>query len=95
VELIDNNSAREADMGTIENDDYRSEEEELKADPIVQAMAREAKNAPRHKLYHMTGDPRIAFMARALDEYKKRGGTKAKTFGSVARAITALNKEQG
>lgn len=78
----------------IESDDYRKEEAELKADPIVQAMAKEVKNVPREKLCDIEGQPKLGFALRALDEYKKRGGVQAKTIGSVARAIMALNKEQ-
>jgi hypothetical protein len=79
----------------IESDEFRQEVAELKADPIVQAMAKEVKDVPEWKLYHVDGTPKIGFMRRTVNEYQKRGGVKAKTLGSVARAITALNKEQG
>lgn len=71
----------------IESDDYRKEEEVLKADPIVIAMADEIRNLAPSMRPDMTGHD---FMGRANDEYTRQGGTNHRSIGGVARAIRAL-----
>lgn len=66
----------------IESDDYRREEEQLRADPIIQAMAAEIPATVPTDGYD--------FMVRALDEYKRRGGENARSIGGPARAIRAI-----
>lgn len=72
----------------IESDDYRDEEESLKRDPIVIAMAKECDDVPE------AGLEGYQFTMAALREYRRRGGTQAHSIGSVARAIRALLKRE-
>jgi hypothetical protein len=75
-------------MPVIESDDYRQEQETLMADPIVLAMLDEL---PPESIPMEGGH---SFMLAALHEYNARGGTNARSIGSVARALIALNRER-
>jgi len=68
-------------ISVIESDEYRREVEQLKADPLIQAM--EASLQPD------VDTEEWAFIRAASDEYQRRGG-EAMTIGGPARAITAL-----
>jgi hypothetical protein len=85
--------------GVIESDKYRDEERELKADPIIRALAAEvregldAEAVTRDEFTHDSGTATFTFMQGASAEYRDRGGTKARTIGGPARAVLALLEE--
>jgi hypothetical protein len=76
----------------IEADYYRQEEADLRADPIIQARAREVAGA-LPQLTHEDGGATSELMGMANDEYRRRGGTRARSIGGVARAILALSRQ--
>ena len=80
---------KEVHFAVIESDDYRQEEETLKADPIVIAMTDEIRGdvTPEMCMTHN-------FMGHANYEYDRRGGKQAKSIGGVARAIKALLEQE-
>lgn len=81
-------------MGVIESDEYRQEEERLKADPIVIAMAKEIPKHLREVMVHPDGGAKFELMMRSNDEYRKRGGQGSQSIGGVARALIALWKQE-
>ena len=82
-------------MSIIESDDYREEVATLREDPIIQEMAAELPDNWRvFALNEGTDQARHAFMMNALDEYKERGGTQARSIGGPVRAIIAILKEK-
>jgi hypothetical protein len=69
----------------IEAEHYREEEETLKADPIILALAAELPaDFPVAELEAWS------FISGASEEYQKRGGQDARSIGGPARAIRAL-----
>lgn len=86
--------------GVIESDSYRDEKRELKADPIIRALAAEVREGldagavTMDEFTHESGAPVYVFMLGASEEYRKRGGKDAHSIGGPARAILALLGEE-
>lgn len=81
----------------IESDRYRRTREALKQDPIVQAMAREMRDAwdaSSEEFVDGTGSPRMWLMSSSNREYAERGGTLSGHIGAVAEAVVALLREE-
>lgn len=81
----------------ITSDRYQQVEKALSEDPIIAEMAKEiqdgieAGHVSQSNFVHSDGStPRWEFMQRALDEYKKRGGTIESHIGGPARAVLAI-----
>lgn len=85
-------------MTVIVDDSYREEQETLKNDPVVQAMAKELEGHWKKGglLYfsHASGTPRHEFMGVANTEYHKRGGKNSRSLGGVAKAIIDILQSQ-
>lgn len=79
----------------IESEKYRVEEDRLKADPIVKALAGDVPRAKRADLVDKDGSPSWEFMQSANAEYHKRGGAASESLGGIGRAIVALWREEG
>lgn len=72
-------------MNVIEAEHYREEEERLKADPLILALAAELPaDFPVAELESWS------FISGAGQEYRNRGGRAARSIGGPARAIRAL-----
>jgi hypothetical protein len=90
----------------IEAEHYQKTRDALKKDPVILAMVAEIQrdmnynsfmamfthNGTRRRTDEGDG-PTFDFMGRALDEYKKRGGTIGSHIGGPAEAIIALMQE--
>jgi hypothetical protein len=81
-------------MATIRAAHYGETVEQLKADPIVHAMAAAVAGSPRDELAHPDGTPRHEFMGHANAEYDLRGGRVTGHLGAVAEALLALLDEE-
>lgn len=77
-------------MASIVSDEYRAEDEALRNDPIIKAMALGLANVKRADIAHEDGTPRFEFMLAARDEYRSRGGQNQMSMGGAARALLAL-----
>lgn len=80
---------------TIEAEKYRETRAALAEDPIIQALATELPPDWRLQFTHGGTDdqPNYNFMCRALDEYKRRGGTIKTHIGGPAEAVIAVRKK--
>lgn len=86
-------------MSIIESDSYRQEEALLKEDPRIIALADELKvgiekgHVSLDDLAWPDGHANSRFMGMANAEYRRRGGTRARSIGGVSRAVLALLRE--
>jgi hypothetical protein len=79
---------------TIRAAHYGETVDQLKADPIVHAMAAGLAGVPRDELAHPDGTPRHEFMGHANAEYHDvRGGLVYGHIGAVAEALLGLLDE--
>lgn len=79
----------------ILSDDYRTEQTNLLADPIIADMAAGMNppgwsGTPWSEIMHPGGTPRHEFMLAANAEYRARGGTQSFSIGGVAHALITI-----
>jgi len=78
----------------IEAEHYREVRDQMRADPIIQQMAREVPWYHQKEFIDKDGHPTWQFMSRANATYSIRGGKIGGHIGAVAEAIIELWEQE-
>jgi hypothetical protein len=76
----------------IVSDDYRKEQERLRADPIILGMAHGLGDISLDEISHPNGSPTHGFMGAANKRYHDQGGKHSMSIGGVGEAVIHVLK---